>query len=102
MRLRGRQHGHAPEPQPGEERRRPVTDDHARATSEPQPRLYRDLTDWYPLLTPVADYAEEAAFYRGLFEHHCQRPPRSLLDLGSGAGHNAAHLKTGLACTLVD
>lgn len=66
------------------------------------PRLYRDLADWYPLLTPVDDYAEAAAFYRRLFETHCRRPPRTLLDLGSGGGHNAAHLKTTLACTLVD
>jgi len=66
------------------------------------PRLYRDLADWYPLLTPVGDYVEEAAFYRHLFETHCRRPPRTLLDLGSGGGHNAAHLKATLACTLVD
>ncbi len=66
------------------------------------PRLYRDLADWYPLLTPVADYAEEAAFYRRLFEEHCRRPPRTLLDLGSGGGHNVAHLKATLTCTLVD
>lgn len=65
-------------------------------------RLYRDLADWYPLLTPVDDYAEEAAFYLRLFEDHCQRIPRTLLDLGSGGGHNAAHLKAALACTLVD
>lgn len=71
-------------------------------TSSQAPRLYRDLADWYPLLTPVGDYAEEAAFYRRLFETHCQRPPRTLLDLGSGGGHNAAHLKTALVCTLVD
>lgn len=66
------------------------------------PKLYSDLADWYPLLTPVADYAEEAAFYRRLFESHCEKPPRSLLDLGSGGGHNAAHLKSTLRCTLVD
>lgn len=66
------------------------------------PRLYRDLADWYPLLTPVGDYAEGAAFYRGLFEAHCRRPPRSLLDLGCGGGHNVAHLKATLSCTLVD
>jgi SAM-dependent methyltransferase len=66
------------------------------------PRLYSDLAEWYPLLTPVADYAEEAALYRHMFESHCQRPPRTLLDLGSGAGHNAAHLKAALSCTLVD
>ncbi|NLW51674.1 MAG: class I SAM-dependent methyltransferase [Candidatus Brocadiaceae bacterium] len=65
-------------------------------------RLYRDLADWYPLLTPVADYTEEAAFYRRLFEAHCRQPPRTLLDLGCGGGHNAAHLKATLACTLVD
>lgn len=70
--------------------------------SDQGPLLYRDLADWYPLLTPVDDYAEEAAFYRRLFETHCRRPPRTLLDLGSGGGHNAAHLKEKLACTLVD
>ncbi|HSW38469.1 MAG TPA: class I SAM-dependent methyltransferase [Acidobacteriota bacterium] len=72
-------------------------------TTSSQPlRLYRDLADWYPLLTPVADYAEEAAFYRRLFEAHCRRQPRTLLDLGSGGGHNAAYLKASLSCTLVD
>lgn len=65
-------------------------------------RLYRDLADWYPLLTPVEDYAEVAGVYRRLFESHCRRAPRTLLDLGSGAGHNAAHLKATLDCTLVD
>lgn len=70
--------------------------------SEAQPRLYRELAGWYPLLTPVGDYAEEAAFYRRLFEEHCGSRPRTLLDLGSGGGHNAAHLKATLACTLVD
>ncbi len=66
------------------------------------PRLYRDLAEWYPLLTPVGDYAEEAAFYRTLFEAHGRALPRTLLDLGSGGGHNAAHLKSTLSCTLVD
>ncbi len=65
-------------------------------------RLYGELADWYPLLTPVADYAEEAAFYLRLFKTHCQRQPQTLLDLSSGGGHNAAHLKKTLACTLVD
>ena len=66
------------------------------------PALYRDLADWYPLLTPVRDYAEEAAFYWRLFNVHCQRPPRTLLDLGCGGGHNAFHLKATLDCTLID
>ena len=66
------------------------------------PRLYRDLAEWYPLLTPVEDYPEEAAFYRRLFETHAARPPRTLLDLGCGAGHVAFHLKAALEATLVD
>jgi SAM-dependent methyltransferase len=66
------------------------------------PRLYRDLAEWYPLLTPVEDYPEEAAFYRRLFETHAARPPRALLDLGCGAGHVAFHLKAGFDVTLVD
>ena len=37
-----------------------------------------------------------------MFETHCRHAPRSLLDLGSGGGHNAAHLKASLTCTLVD
>lgn len=65
-------------------------------------RLYRDLAEWYPLLTPVEDYAEEADLYRRLFVSHCRRPPRTLLDLGTGPGHNAAYLKRSFACTLVD
>jgi SAM-dependent methyltransferase len=66
------------------------------------PRLYRDLADRHPPLAPVGDHAEEAAFYRRMFETHCQRTPRTLLDLGSGGGHSAAHLAATLTCTLVD
>jgi SAM-dependent methyltransferase len=66
------------------------------------PRLYRDLAEWYPLLTPVDDYEDDAAFYRLLFDEHGRRPLRTLLDLGSGGGHNACYLKAAFACTLVD
>ena len=74
----------------------------SRNNANPPLRLYSDLADWYPLLTPVGDYDEEAAFYLRLFTAHCTQPPRTLLDLGSGGGHNAAYLKKTLACTLVD
>lgn len=66
------------------------------------PRLYSELAEWYPLLTPASDYAEEAAFYGRLFETHCDRPPRTLLELGCGGGNNAAYLKATMGCTLVD
>lgn len=71
-------------------------------SSVPDLRLYRDLAEWYPLLTPVEDYEEEADFYRSLFKSYCRNTPRTLLDLGSGAGHNAAYLKASFSCTLVD
>jgi SAM-dependent methyltransferase len=79
-----------------------MTSDHPSPVTEQTPRLYFDLADWYPLLTPVDDYAEEAAFYRRLFATYSRRAPSTLLDLGSGGGHNAAHLKSTLTCTLVD
>ncbi|MGI6791169.1 class I SAM-dependent methyltransferase [Aminivibrio sp.] len=70
--------------------------------SVPHLKLYRELAEWYPLLTPVEDYEEETGFYRSLFTFYCRRTPRTLLDLGSGAGHNAAYLKGSFSCTLVD
>lgn len=68
---------------------KPITRVSTQPPGEP-PCLYRELANWYPLLTPVADYAEEAAFYYRLFETHSRHPPRTLLDRGSGGGHNAA------------
>jgi len=65
-----------------------------RTASSQAPRLYRDLADGYPLLTPVGDYAEDATFYRRLFEGHCQRPPPTLLDIGSdGDGRALRYLE---------
>ncbi len=65
------------------------------------PRLYGDLAERYPLLTPVEDYVEEAASYGRLFETHAARSVRTLLELGCGAGHDAFHPKAGLEVTLV-
>jgi SAM-dependent methyltransferase len=66
------------------------------------PLLYGPLAaDWYRLLTPVDDYAEEAAVYLAALRRDAA--PRTLLELGAGAGHNAFHLKSAFAhCTLTD
>lgn len=65
-------------------------------------RMYTDLADWWRLLSPVAGYAEEAAvFKRALLEHASTRP-QTLLELGSGGGNNAFHLKADFEMTLVD
>lgn len=60
---------------------------------EQQPQLYTDLADWYPLLTAPEDYLEEAGFYLHLLTDALGAAPRTLLELGSGAGHMASHYK---------
>jgi SAM-dependent methyltransferase len=71
-------------------------------TATAGPRLYSDLASWFHLLTAPEEYAVEAAFYRRVLESSCAYPPRTLLELGSGGGNNASHLKAGFQLTLVD
>lgn len=63
--------------------------------------LYGDLARWWPLISPPEEYAEEAAFYATLLAS-AARPVHQVLELGSGGGHNAVHLKDRFALTLVD
>lgn len=71
-------------------------------TSPDLPRLYRDLTEWWPVLSVPDGYAEEAEFYRRVIVGASDTPPRTLLELGSGGGNNASHLKQHFTMTLVD
>jgi len=65
-------------------------------------KLYHDLAAWWPLLSAPADYKEEADCFRPLLFEACETPPRTLLELGSGGGNNASHLKAHFQMTLVD
>src|SRR5262245_62446192 len=65
-------------------------------------RLYDELASWWPLLSAPSEYAEEAAYFRDLFLNTCRPEARALLELGSGGGNNASHLKVHFALTLVD
>ena len=65
-------------------------------------RLYSDLASWFHLLTAPEDYAIEAAHYRAVLTEACDGPARTLLELGSGGGNNASHLKQWFTCTLTD
>ena len=56
-------------------------------------RLYGELAAWWPLLDDPAGYAEEAGVYGDLLAGACDGPIESLLELGSGGGNNALHLK---------
>jgi SAM-dependent methyltransferase len=66
------------------------------------PRLYGDLAKWWPLLSSPDDYAEEADVYRALLTGAAQFPVATVLELGSGGGNNASHLKKHFELTLVD
>lgn len=65
-------------------------------------RLYSDLAPWFHLLTHPSDYAEEAAFSTRVFEAASVTAPRTLLELGSGGGNNASHMKARFTLTLTD
>jgi SAM-dependent methyltransferase len=64
--------------------------------------MYDELASWWPLLSPPAEYAEEAAFYRRTLEAACNGPLRTVLELGSGGGNNASHLKSRFDMVLVE
>lgn len=70
--------------------------------SDSLPSLYVDLADWWPLLSTPEDYAAEASIYQRVLADACVAPPLEVLELGSGGGNNASHLKTHFRLTLVD
>ena len=78
----------------------PAAQDHDRDLS-PRHHLYRDLASWWPLLSRPEEYAEEAAFAASLLRT-AKPPTRTVLELGSGGGNNAFHLKRDFEMTLVD
>jgi len=61
------------------------------------PKLYSELSSWFHLLSSPPDYAEEAEFARSLMGD-----VETVLELGSGGGNNASHLKAHFKLTLVD
>jgi SAM-dependent methyltransferase len=66
-------------------------------------RMYKELAkDWYRLITPVTEYKEEAEYFHQLFAEKSKIKTRTLLELGSGAGHNAFYLKQWYNLTLTD
>jgi SAM-dependent methyltransferase len=64
-------------------------------------RFYGDLAPWWPLISPVAEYESEAAFIATLL-HSATRPVVDLLELGSGGGNVAWHLRRHFELALVD
>ncbi|HEY3955307.1 MAG TPA: class I SAM-dependent methyltransferase [Streptosporangiaceae bacterium] len=64
-------------------------------------RLYQDLAEWWPLISPPGEYEEEAAFAAQVLARAAD-PVQDVLELGSGGGSNASYLKARFTLTLVD
>ena len=71
-------------------------------TDDGPPKLYREYAEWWPLLSAPADYLEEATEYTRLILGVSNGEARTLLELGSGGGNNASHMKATFELTLVD
>ena len=67
--------------------------------SSEHPKLYVELADWWQLISPTEDYADEAAFFAGLFR---AEDAETVLELGCGGGNVAWFLKGDFALTLTD
>lgn len=65
-------------------------------------RLYNELASWWPIVSAPADYLEEATQYIAMLRGAAQRPVREVLELGSGGGNNAWHMKAAFSLTLVE
>jgi SAM-dependent methyltransferase len=66
-------------------------------------KLYNELATWWPLLSSPEDYADEADFFWQLLSGAGLPASPSLLEMGSGGGNNASHLKRHFAhLTLTD
>ncbi len=63
--------------------------------------FYTDLAPFWPLVSAPEEYAEEATFAAALLRT-AEPPTQTVLELGSGGGNNAAHLKQEFTMTLVD
>jgi SAM-dependent methyltransferase len=63
-------------------------------------KMYEELAEWWPLVSAPADYDEEARFYQSALT--AAATVRTLLELGSGGGNNASHLKGHFEMVLVD
>ena len=64
--------------------------------------MYSDLAPWFHLLTHPSDYEDEAGFVSRVVDDVGDGESGTLLELGSGGGNNASHLKARFECTLTD
>jgi trans-aconitate methyltransferase len=68
----------------------------------PNPYFYDDLAEWWPLFSPPEHYDEEATDLLKRLEPLPSPGSATLLELGSGGGSLASHLKPHFLLTLTD
>ena len=66
------------------------------------PTIYGELAPWFHLLTPPEHYEDDAAAVLGFLRERVDGPLETLLELGSGGGNTASHLRRDLRLTLTD
>ncbi len=64
--------------------------------------MYTKIAEWFHLVTPPEEYSIEAAFYQRVLTDSAEIPIKTVLELGSGGGNNASHLKATFELMLVD
>lgn len=65
-------------------------------------KLYGELSEWWPIFSSPDGYRKETAFFARTLTRLGDPPPRRVLELGSGGGNSAFHLKRRFEMTLVD
>ena len=64
-------------------------------------KMYSALADWWPLISSPSEYRDEAKLFSRILKRE-GRSPRTVLELGSGGGNTASHMKSDFSMTLVD
>ena len=65
-------------------------------------KLYNELAAWWPVFSDLGEYRREAAHVARVLRKSTRPAPRTVLELGSGGGNSAFHLKARFEMTLVD
>lgn len=64
-------------------------------------KLYKELAEWWPLLSPHTEYEEEAELYLEIIRHY-HPEVKNAVEFGSGGGSNAYYFKRHFRVLLSD
>lgn len=64
-------------------------------------KLYKELAEWWPLMSPHTEYEEEAAIYAEIIQRY-HPGVKKAVEFGSGGGSNAFYLKQHFQIVLTD